>query len=96
MTHTIFSKITYELTSVAFTYGRACVFTRLIQRFLNDLYVAFRSVTGELVTTQRNTARSKFDSYKYNNPSYIQKTKSDQETAGILTYFEATTLCVPI
>jgi len=69
---------------------------RLTQRFLDDLYVVFRSVRDELVTTQKNTERSKFNIYKYNNPSYIQETKSDQETAAILTYFEATTLCVPI
>jgi hypothetical protein len=57
MTHAIFSKITYGIISVAFTYGRACVFARLIQRFLYDLYVVFRSVTDEHVTTQKNTER---------------------------------------
>jgi len=60
------------------------------------LFVVFRSVIGELVTTKRNKTCSEFDSCKYNNPSYLEETKSDQETAGILTYFEATTLCVLI
>ena len=96
ITHTIFSKITYEVISVTFTCEGACIFARLSQRLLDDLFVVVRSVTGELVTTQSNTARSKFNSCKYNNPSYIEETKSDLETAGTLTYFEATTLCVLI
>jgi len=96
MTDTILSKITYEVVSVTFTYERACVFSRLIQRLPDDLYVVVRTVTGELATTQRNTAFSKFRNCKYNNLPYIQETKSDQETTGILTYFEVTTLCVLI
>jgi hypothetical protein len=75
MTDIIFSKITYDVISVTFTYERAYLFARLIQRLLDDLYVAVRSVTGELVTTQRNRTCSKFNNCKYNNPPYIQETK---------------------
>jgi len=68
MTDTIFSTITYEVISVTFTYERACVFARLIQRLLDDFYIVVRSVTGEIVTTHRNTACSRFNNCKYNNP----------------------------